>query len=411
MATNLALFLVAELCGGSLSFVVLKRMGAGFSSTALGTEPWRLLSAGYLHMGWRHLLINFTSLLLCGMYLEGLLGPWRLLLLHTLAILASNALLMSFFPSLLVVGASGGICGLLGALLVLCCRPGSRVWWWPPRYRLAPAACCLAIVASTVYGACECGQQGANVAHLSGGLVGAALALSGALTWELMPPAFRELRLVRRSARVVLGGTLACIAFGIGVGRPWELREVQPLVRVQVPGTPISVAVPSGAAAHSWFERSQEDDSWVSVDLGEMMTEPVVVEVMAEKQEEAVPEERLEEMTQKLREELDAEVLGPQEEYETRWMWPMIDRLYTRPAVYSSSYWYNAYWVQRWVMYRGEWRITLRTVRAPGMPSNWEGVEADIAMSLVVEEPGAPRWDTCGAWNTTWDGVCPRAPW
>jgi hypothetical protein len=255
-----------------------------------------------------------------------------------------------------------------------------------------------------------CGQREANIAHLSAVTLGALLALSGALTWELLPPSFLELPRVYKLACVVMGVTLFCLGLALGSGRAWELREPQPLVRVKVPGTPISVAVPSGAAAHPSLERSEEDDTWVRLTLGKALTEPVVVEVLAEKLEEAVPEEQLDESTRELLEELTEEVRKPKEKDELQWRWPWLSMLYTKPVVYSSSYGNNEYWVQRWMMYRGEWRITLYTVRAPGMPTNWEGMEADIALSLVVDEPGAPRWDTCRAWNTDWSGVCAREP-
>jgi membrane associated rhomboid family serine protease len=409
MALNLVLLLLAELWGSSQSYVTLKRMGAGLSELALGTEPWRLLSAGYLHLGWRHLLLNFTALVLCGFYLEGLIGPWRLLLLHTFSILVTNVLLMHFFPDLLVMGASGGIYGLLGALLVLCFRSRS-IEWWQLRHRIAPAVFCLALLASSAHAAYVCGQPGANAAHLSAVCLGALLALVGALTWELLPPSFLELSRVYKLACVVMGVTLGCLGLALGSGRAWELREPQPLVRVKVPGTPISVAVPSGAAAHTSLEHSEGDDTWVRLMLGESLTEPVVVEVLAEKLEEAVPEEQLEESTRELLEEFNEEMQQSKDEDDTQWRWLWITRLYTKPVVYSASNGNNGYWMQRWVMYRGEWRITMWTVRAPGMPTNWEGMEADIALSLVVEEPGAPRWDTCRAWNTAWSGVCPREP-
>ncbi|WP_257457405.1 rhomboid family intramembrane serine protease [Archangium lipolyticum] len=410
IAVNLLVFSIARMCGDVESYVTLKRMGAGLSPAALGPEPWRLLSAGYLHLGWRHLLVNLTSLLLCGMYLEGLLGPWRLLLLYTLSILVSNALMMGFYPEVLAMGASGGICGLLGALLVLCFRPGRQVWWWHWRYRLAPAASCMGLVVSTIYGACECGQPGSNFAHLVGGAVGAVLAVSGVLTWELMSPSFDEPRRVYEGALIAVWLTVACLALGIMTGRPWELWKRQPLVRLQVPGTPVSLAVPSGATAHISTERPEEDDSWVRLTIGETLTDLVVVEVTVERLEEEVLEEDVGEVTRQLRKELYKEADETRGEFERLWVRPMTSRLYTRPVVYSASYWKELYWIQRWVMLRGEWRIELVTVRAPGMPENWEEVENDVALSLVVQEPGAPRWDTCGAWNTLGGGVCPRGP-
>lgn len=81
---------------------------------------WRFLSYGFLHGNLMHLLANATCLLAWGIPLERLLGAWRFMLLYLGAIVAGG--LASVFTRddvFVLIGASGGTSGLLGALFAL----------------------------------------------------------------------------------------------------------------------------------------------------------------------------------------------------------------------------------------------------------------------------------------------------
>ncbi|PTL83771.1 rhomboid family intramembrane serine protease [Vitiosangium sp. GDMCC 1.1324] len=411
MAANLAVFGLEELWGGSTFFVTLKRMGAASGPSSLGAEAWRLLSAGYLHLGGRHLLLNMASLVLGGMYLEGMLGPSRLLLLYTLSILGSNAALAGLYPNTLMVGASGGIFGLVGAVLVLACHPRTPL---PLRRRIAPLVCASAIAGFTVYSACECGQGSSNTAHLVGAALGMGLALTGVLLWRLPWPGFREWRSVRVSASAAAWVTVACLGFGIGTERPWEVREAeaQPMVRVELPGTAVSLAVPAGAAARAEVEDVSEDGSFAHVVYGDVLTDPLAMDVTVERLEEAVPEERMEEETEALSDKLYGEALEPTEEGVRMEVMPRVGTVGGRPAVESSRSLGALFWGARWVFYRGRWLITVEVVRlASGLPASWNWRMLEVARSVVVHEEGEPPWDSCTAWNEGRTGMCPRGPW
>lgn len=400
MAVNLAFFLVEEGWGGSGSYVTLKRMGAGFGPDSLGLEAWKLLSAGYLHLGREHLLINLGVLLLCGMYLEGMLGPSRLLLLHTVCILAPNALAVALFPHVLVLGASGGILGLLGALLVLSCHPRIRL---PLRWRLAPLGCALTLAVLIFRAGCECGPTTSNVVHLAGTTLGMVLALWGVLTWRLPYPGARERRLVRAGALVALGLTGVCLGLALVWERPWELRAPERLVRVRVPGTPLSLAVPAGAARRTLVDSASEN--FVRLFHGEMLTDLLVMEVTAERLEEAVSPESLEKDTEALNEELSRETST--EEGVVRAWGPWVQHLGVQPAVYSGWSVGTLFWRDRWAMYRGQWLLTVDVYRAPGLPREWEPLVREVAWSVAMEEEGAPSWDSCAAWNPVEPERCP----
>jgi membrane associated rhomboid family serine protease len=82
-------------------------------------EYWRLLTAGFLHVGLFHLATNMLSLWILGSMLEPAFGRWRFGLIYLVSLLCGSfgALLMS--PNNVTVGASGAIFGLLGAAAVL----------------------------------------------------------------------------------------------------------------------------------------------------------------------------------------------------------------------------------------------------------------------------------------------------
>ncbi|MDM8085164.1 rhomboid family intramembrane serine protease [Cellulomonas cellasea] len=95
-------------------------------------EPWRFLTAAFLHStgGVFHILFNMVALWMIGPYLEGMLGRARFAALYLLsAIGGSVGVLLLASPDALswytgVVGASGAVFGLFGAVLVVLRRLG-----------------------------------------------------------------------------------------------------------------------------------------------------------------------------------------------------------------------------------------------------------------------------------------------
>ena len=82
-----------------------------------GGEYYRLLTAGFLHYGLLHLALNMYALWILGRECERLLGPWRFVVLYLVAGLGGNVAVYLFSATNgAVVGASGSIFGLFGAL-------------------------------------------------------------------------------------------------------------------------------------------------------------------------------------------------------------------------------------------------------------------------------------------------------
>ncbi|SFI44766.1 rhomboid family intramembrane serine protease [Planctomicrobium piriforme] len=125
LATVLLLIFLAELPGGSEDSDNLYRMGALVIPVELnGAQWWRVITAAFLHYGPLHFALNTLGLIVLGRQLERLWGPGQLLITYLLAAIGSIA----FAPFLMtiddldewtiLIGASGGVMGLIGGLLV-----------------------------------------------------------------------------------------------------------------------------------------------------------------------------------------------------------------------------------------------------------------------------------------------------
>lgn len=90
-------------------------------------EAWRVLTVSLVHSSFWHIGLNMLALWMIGRTLEPLLGRWRFVSLYLLSTLGGSVAvtLLSFFTP--VVGASGAIFGLFGALLVIGRHLGANI--------------------------------------------------------------------------------------------------------------------------------------------------------------------------------------------------------------------------------------------------------------------------------------------
>jgi membrane associated rhomboid family serine protease len=90
-------------------------------------EPWRLLSVSLVHSGIWHIGLNMVALLLIGRSLEPLLGRGRFITLYLLSTLGGSVAVTLLSFGTPVVGASGAIFGLFGALIVIGRHIGANI--------------------------------------------------------------------------------------------------------------------------------------------------------------------------------------------------------------------------------------------------------------------------------------------
>ncbi len=92
------------------------------------TEPWRMLTALFVHSQGSlfHILFNMVSLFVIGRILERAIGRIRFLALYLLSGLGGSVAVLLLAPATPVVGASGAIFGLLGAIFIIQRRLGGN---------------------------------------------------------------------------------------------------------------------------------------------------------------------------------------------------------------------------------------------------------------------------------------------
>lgn len=128
-------------------------------------QPWRFVTAIFLHGSLPHLLYNLFALLLFGLILEKLVGSKKFLYIFFISGILANVISINFYPSSL--GASGAIMGVIGALAII--RPMMTVWAFGLIMPMAVAA--VLWVAGDIIGVFFPSNKG-NIAHLSGVLCG-----------------------------------------------------------------------------------------------------------------------------------------------------------------------------------------------------------------------------------------------
>ncbi len=97
----------------------LAEFGAKYGPLMMQGEWWRLVTAGFLHGGILHILMNMWVLFDLGAQTEEMYGTSRYLAIYFVGTV--TGFLASFFwaPMVPSVGASAGICGLIGAMIAL----------------------------------------------------------------------------------------------------------------------------------------------------------------------------------------------------------------------------------------------------------------------------------------------------
>lgn len=155
-----------ELFGiGSVSGAVLQRLGASLPLPFDLGQPWRFVTACFLHANLMHIGFNMWVLIDLGPVLEELYGSPRFLFIY-IATGIGGYMLSGFFGHF-SIGASGALVGLIGVLLAITFRRGgagmqqlrSYVYRW--------------IIYLVLWGFFFPGID--NMAHLGGGITGVIL--------------------------------------------------------------------------------------------------------------------------------------------------------------------------------------------------------------------------------------------
>ena len=114
----------ASATGGGFGGSTLLVEGAVAGPAVADGEYWRLLTAGFLHAGFFHLVFNMFSLYILGTMLEPAVGRTRFALIFFVSLLTGSFGALLVEPDSLTVGASGAIFGLMGAAVIVLRKRG-----------------------------------------------------------------------------------------------------------------------------------------------------------------------------------------------------------------------------------------------------------------------------------------------
>ncbi len=159
----------------------------GVDKILINKEYKRLITSGFLHVNWAHLIFNMLSLIFFSGSIEGYLGGIQFLIIYMASLIGGNLF------SLLVhknqgdyysVGASGAVCGIIFASIAL--FPGMGIGFFFLPISIPGWLYGILFVLFSIYGIRSKKDNIGHEAHLGGALVGMAVALL------LEPAAFLE---------------------------------------------------------------------------------------------------------------------------------------------------------------------------------------------------------------------------
>jgi len=375
-------FMLEELWGGSETLPTLVRMG-GNTEAALAGEPWRLLSSAVLHAGLFHVAVNGYVLLVLGGFMENVLGARRYAVLLGAAALGGSLASSLLSSATVAVGASGAIWGLLGAAAALAWRPGTAI---PPSV-VGPmrrnAIFNLVINLSVSFL-----PQVDLWAHLGGGLVGAALVLSGVLVRDLRPPgagpgpSADEGSMHGRgwmiAALVTASLTVTSIAAAWTTDRPWRLAAALEYRAYDLDhGVELRAPTLLGAPQSEILEPNE-----VVWTIGDVIRDPLTLAVVITPHglDAAELDERIASYVAQ----------GPKTpaEAELVFAWRRAEGVGS-PAFEVMYRYPNGLLSGLWIQLRDDVEVRVESLRWPGGGERWEAALAEIYSSLgaSLEDP------------------------
>jgi rhomboid protease GluP len=143
--------------------------GAIIPDKILAGEWWRLITYGFLHFNWLHILGNSWALFQAGVFVEYVYGSPRYAAIYAVALIGGGiaAYLSTIGTTDVTAGASGAIMGIFGAMVVLAIK-------LPPLRRELAQAAIIPIIIVLGYGFFMPGIS--NAGHIGGLVCGALIA-------------------------------------------------------------------------------------------------------------------------------------------------------------------------------------------------------------------------------------------
>jgi membrane associated rhomboid family serine protease len=136
-------------------------------------QYYRLITSGFLHVNWMHLIFNMIALYFFSGSVESFFGPVQFLLIYFVSMIGGD--LLSLFihrydNSYSSVGASGAVNGIIFAAIAV--FPGMQMFFGIPAWLFG-----LAYVLYSIYGIRSRRNNVGHESHLAGALIGMLLGI------------------------------------------------------------------------------------------------------------------------------------------------------------------------------------------------------------------------------------------
>lgn len=137
---------------------------------------WRMLTSGLVHADYPHLLANMFSLFYFGLWLEHAVHSWRFGMLYGIGVLVASYTSVYLYRNAVdyrAVGASGGVCAVVGGATVI--FPDSSLIIFPLPIPIPGWLFAASFVMYSIIGSREQWDNVGHAAHLGGTLFGLGL--------------------------------------------------------------------------------------------------------------------------------------------------------------------------------------------------------------------------------------------
>ncbi len=171
IAINAVIFIIQLLVGPSINSLIIGTLGFSPDPSTAITQPWRIITYGFLHGDFMHFLFNMLWLWWMGRAVEDTIGPRSFLTIYFSALVAGAVFHFSsafVFDYNLVIGASAAVNGIMVAFAVLFPRTPIMLLLLPPieaRYLVAGLVAIDVLLLNS-------GSNVAHFAHIGGASVG-----------------------------------------------------------------------------------------------------------------------------------------------------------------------------------------------------------------------------------------------
>ncbi len=138
----------------------------------------RLITSGFLHVSWIHLIFNMLSLYAFSIALEANLGELKFLIIYFASLIGGDLLSLYInrnHGDYTAVGASGAVCGIMFASIAL--FPDMEIGFFGLPFSIPSWLYAILYVCYSIYGIKSKKDNIGHDAHLGGALIGMAVAL------------------------------------------------------------------------------------------------------------------------------------------------------------------------------------------------------------------------------------------